>query len=429
MATTAPAADAARPPGAMPSEHALARASDRAVSPDYPMKPQPPRARPSKLASQLCGGHDFELLNFAPFKWRLTLHQCSPPKEKQQDDNDNENALLAPSKPPTFTLFLDLAFSRLRRVAPGCLPAFLIPRLITPSLQDEDEDDAVPTANSSSCSSPERSARKDPPVAASLLPRARVADKRRRRGSSESRLRARAPPARWSVIYDPTSDQIQARESSRARARKRRRKSRRFARRRGKRESALPRSAKIAAGHWQSSYFVLLSTAPRPLVTCRQARPGSLLAPPGLAKPLPALLQPPPSRALCHQPSPTCRHKNHVRSASSKARARPCPARGRSRAEAGPAPSRRKRAPSLDARQPMTRKKRELTEFLWTCTLTRRRAPQPALRLARRRLGARPFSTAEALLEQPERRPWMTLASPCAYARAVWDAGRWMVAQ
>ena len=385
-ATAAPAAGAARPLSRAP-----ARASDGAVSPDYPAKPPPPRARPSKLASQLCGGHDFQLLSFAPFKWKLAPRQRSPPREKQQGDSDSESALPLPSKPITLALFLDDSFSRLRRGAPGRLPALLTPRLAAPSLQGEDEGDAAPTASSSSCSPPERSTRKDPPVTASLLPRARAADKRRRRGSSESRLRARAPPARWSATCDPTSGQVQARENNRARARERQRKSRRFACRRGKRESALPRSAKIAAGRWRSSYFALLSAAPRPLVTRRQARPDSFLAPPGLAKPLPALLQPPPSRAPCRRPSPACRRESRARSASSKARARPRPARGRPRVEASPASSHCKRAPSLDARQPATRKKREPAELLRARALTRRRAPRPALRLARRRLGARLF--------------------------------------
>ena len=400
MTTTAPAADTARPPGTMPSEHALVHASDRTVNPDYPMKPPPSRTRPSKFASQFCDDHDFQLLNFTPFKWKLTLHQYSPPKEKQQDENDNENALLLPSKPIILTLFLDDSFSWLRRDASGCLPTFLIPRLTMPSLQDEDEDDTVPTANSSSCSSPEHSIRKDPPMTTSLLPHVHVTDKRQRHRSSESRLCARMPPTYWNVIYDPTNDQIQVYENNRVRVYKRQRKSRRFVYRYGKHENTFPRNAKIAIGHWQNSYFVLLSTTPRPLVTYRQVKPDSFLIPPELIKPLPVLLQPPPNRMLFHRPSPTCRHKNHIRNANSKARARPRPARDRSQIEINPTSSHCKRVPSLDTRQSTTRKKRELTEFLRTWILTRYHAPQPILRLTRQYLDAYFFSIAEVLLEQ-----------------------------
>jgi hypothetical protein len=78
------------------------------------------------------------------------------------------------------------------------------------------------------------------------------------------------PPVHWNVIYDPMNDQIQVYENNHIRIFTRQQKSQRFVYRYGKNKNTFPRNAKIAIGHWQNSYFVLLKTTPCPLVMIRR---------------------------------------------------------------------------------------------------------------------------------------------------------------
>ncbi len=135
------------------------------------------------------------------------------------------------------------------------------------------------------------------------------------------------PLVHWNVIYNPTNNQIQVYENNRVRIFTRQRKSQRFVYHYGKNENTFPRNAKIAIGHWQNSYFVLLKTTPHPLVTiCHQVNLDSSLTLPEPSNLLPVLPRPPPNQIFYHQPSPTPCNVNHLRHANRTARTCPHPA-------------------------------------------------------------------------------------------------------
>jgi hypothetical protein len=222
----------------------------------------------------------------------------------------------------------------------------------------------------------------------SLLPHIHITYKRQPHRSSESQLCISMPPVHWNVIYDPTNNQIQ--ENICVWIFTRQQKSQRFVYRYGKNENTFPQNAKIAIGHWQNSYFVLLKTKPRPLVTNHhQVNLDSSPTLPEPSNPLPVLPRPPPNQILYHRLSPTPCNVNHLRHANRTARTCPHPAITRSPIKIAPASNKSKCLPCFDTRTYMTR----MLEVAKTHA-------QPIFRLTRWYLDTYFFSIAEVLLEQ-----------------------------
>jgi hypothetical protein len=222
----------------------------------------------------------------------------------------------------------------------------------------------------------------------SLLPHIHITYKRQPHRSSESQLCISMPLVHWNVIYDPTNNQIQ--ENNCVWIFTWQRKSQCFVYRYGKNENTFPQNAKIAIGHWQNSYFVLLKTKPCPLVmNHHQVNLDSSPTLPEPSNPLPVLPQPPPNQILYHRLSPTPCNVNHLRHANRMARTCPHPAITRSLITIAPASNKSKCLPCFDTRTYMTR----MLEVAKTHA-------QPIFRLTRWYLDTYFFSIAEVLLEQ-----------------------------
>jgi hypothetical protein len=386
METTTPAANSACPPAPILPEQCLSTC----LWPNCKVW----------WSSQFCDDHDLISLKFLAFHWKITLHPYCSPKEMQQINSNTEQALIVPKTLLRVPYLLDTGNSWLQRIEsvrppfPLWISCMLhwhnLLCMLRSAMHDDDDDTDATTATTSSCSSSKHTTHRELPMTTSLLPHIHVTDKWQPHRSSESWLCVSMPPVYWNVIYDPTNDQIQVYQNNSIRIFTRQWKSQCFVYRYGKNENTFPWNAKIAIGHWQNSYFVLLKTTLHPLVTiCHQVNLDSSLTLPELSNPLPVLPRPPPNQILYHQPSPTPCNVNHLRHANRMACTCPHPAITRSPIKIALASNKSKCLPCFDTRTYMTR----MLEVAKTHA-------QPIFWLTRWYLDMYFFSIAEVLLEQ-----------------------------
>lgn len=258
MTTAASCADSARPPGSPSSVNNLHDQLPSLIKESEVLNPPTTKTQPPESTTRRRRRQDQNPAKLNHFHWKETQHQYTPPKKK------SINASESAEKPQSLVPAPDFHHPR-PLLFPVIAMAIVWLREIASDLHqilEQATDYLIPRPRPPKTIKP--TTRTELPMTTSLLPYMHAADIINHQEKSEGVL-SKKDAIFWNTMFDPTTDQLQVYTNGRVRLYRRQRKSRRFVYLRCKTDNTFSRDSKIVLGHWQNSYFILLSVLPRPL--------------------------------------------------------------------------------------------------------------------------------------------------------------------